>query len=150
MNIIKRLIYSSLLVLPLVGFVGLASERAMAAAPSSTVCQTLGSDNSCTTAPANGIDIYKLVRSIVSILSLIVGVAAIIMIVIGGFKFITSGGDPTKVKSARSTLLYALIGIVVAVSAQLLVTVVFNQASTLDTTTATQASPNTHGPVKAN
>jgi len=59
--------------------------------------------------------------TIVNILSLIVGIAAVIMIIIGGLKYVTSNGDSNSISSAKNTLLYALIGLFVAAIAQLLV-----------------------------
>lgn len=41
--------------------------------------------------------------------------AAFIMLVIGGFKFLTSGGDSKAVESARNTITYAIIGLVALV-----------------------------------
>lgn len=52
------------------------------------------------------------------IVATLVGVAAVIMIIIGGFKYITSTGDPNSVNSAKNTILYAVIGLVIALSAQ--------------------------------
>ena len=52
------------------------------------------------------------------ILGIVVGIAAVIMIIIAGFKYITSGGDPNGVNSAKNTILYAVIGLVIALSAQ--------------------------------
>jgi hypothetical protein len=68
------------------------------------------------------------INGIVRILSYILGAAAIIVIIIGGFKFITSGGDANKVSSAKSTIVYALIGLAIAVFAQFLVHFVINTA----------------------
>ncbi len=61
------------------------------------------------------------VGAIVNILSVIVGIAAVIMIIIGGFRFITSGGDSGRITSARQTIVYALIGLVIAISAETIV-----------------------------
>lgn len=55
------------------------------------------------------------------IVSAIVGVAAVIMIMVGGFKYVTSTGDPNSVNSAKNTILYAVVGIAVAASAQIIV-----------------------------
>ena len=65
----------------------------------------------------------------VQILSLVVGIAAVIMIMVGGFKYITSGGESGKVANAKSTLIYALIGLAVAALAQLLVHFVLFQTT---------------------
>lgn len=48
------------------------------------------------------------------------GVALFLMLVTGGFKFITAGGDPKAVESAKQTLTYAILGIVFVASAFLI------------------------------
>lgn len=65
--------------------------------------------------------IPNVVGNIITILSYIVGVAAIIMIIWAGFRYITSGGDSNKVSQAKNTLIYALVGVVIAILAQALV-----------------------------
>lgn len=52
-----------------------------------------------------------------SVLLFIVGAIAVIMLIIGGLKYVVSGGDASKVQSAKNTILYALVGIVVAILA---------------------------------
>ena len=69
------------------------------------------------------------ISAAVTILSIIVGVVAVIMVILGGFKYITSGGDSGKVASAKSTLVYALIGLAVAALAQLIVHFVLFQSN---------------------
>jgi hypothetical protein len=59
----------------------------------------------------------------------IVGVAAVIMIIIGGFRYITSSGDSASVNSAKNTILYAIIGLVIVALAQVIVRFVLNQVS---------------------
>lgn len=63
-------------------------------------------------------DVLKLV---VQIISVIAGVAAVIMIIIGGLRYITSGGDSSKVASAKSAIIYAIIGLVIVALAQIIV-----------------------------
>lgn len=69
------------------------------------------------------------VHTVINLFSAIVGLAAVIMIIIGGLKYITSGGDASKLTSAKNTILYALIGLVVAAVAQMLVHFVFTVAA---------------------
>jgi hypothetical protein len=52
---------------------------------------------------------------------MVVGVIAVIMIIIGGLKYVTSGGDSSAVGSAKNTIIYALVGLVVVALAQALV-----------------------------
>ncbi|MGH7241500.1 MAG: pilin [Candidatus Saccharimonadales bacterium] len=69
-----------------------------------------------------------LTQGILKIVSYIAGLVAIIMIIVSGFRYITSGGDPGKVGSAKGALLGAIIGLVVAVMAQLIVHIVLSNA----------------------
>lgn len=73
--------------------------------------------------------VAKLASGIVSTFSIVVGVAAVIMIIYGGFRYITSGGDSSRVGNAKNTLIYAIVGLVVVALAQLIVHFVLNQAS---------------------
>ncbi len=71
----------------------------------------------------------KIIQLVVNILSFIIGITAVIMIMVSGFKYITSGGDASKVSSAKSTLIYALIGLVVVALAQFIVQYVFDKVT---------------------
>lgn len=74
--------------------------------------------------------INGVVSSIVNILSYIVGIVAVIMIIVSGIKFATVGGDSSKAASARTTLIYALIGVAIAALAQVLVRFVLSASNT--------------------
>ncbi len=83
-----------------------------------------GDINCSTDAQGNAIQggnvssVNSLVTTIINIFSVAVGIIAVIMIIWGGVKFITSGGDSTKVTSARNTIIYAIIGLVIVALAQ--------------------------------
>jgi TRAP-type C4-dicarboxylate transport system permease small subunit len=65
--------------------------------------------------------INNLVKTIVNLLSAVVGIVAVIMIIVGGFRYVTSGGNDTSVTAAKNTILYAIIGLVVVALAQIIV-----------------------------
>jgi len=65
--------------------------------------------------------INDLIADVINIFSLVVGVVSVFMIIIGGFKYITSGGDSNNVASAKNTILYAIIGLVIVALAQTIV-----------------------------
>lgn len=77
------------------------------------------------TTSANGVN--KIIGTVVNILSIIVGIVAVIMIIIGGFRFVLSGGDSNNTNSARNTIIYAIVGLVVVAVAQILVRYVLNR-----------------------
>jgi hypothetical protein len=79
---------------------------------SSAVCQDNGSPTNPLIGP-NG-----LLLKVSAIIALIAGAAAIIVILISGLSFITSGGDPAKAQKARGALIGAIVGLVVIVLAE--------------------------------
>ena len=65
--------------------------------------------------------INHLVKQIINILSAIVGIVAVVMIIFGGLRYITSGGNDANVTSAKNTILYAIIGLIIVALAQIIV-----------------------------
>lgn len=59
----------------------------------------------------------KIFTNILKLIWPIVGGLAAVMIVVAGIVFITANGDPEKIKTARTSLIWAVIGIVVAILA---------------------------------
>lgn len=56
-------------------------------------------------------------RTITNVLLFIIGAVSVIMLIIGGIRYTTSQGDQGAVQSAKNTILYAIVGIVVALLA---------------------------------
>lgn len=81
----------------------------------------------------NGADPSKglgpLAAKVVNFFTIVVGAIAIIMVIFGGFRYITSGGDSGKVGSAKNTLIYAIVGLIIVALAQILVHFVINTAT---------------------
>jgi cytochrome bd-type quinol oxidase subunit 2 len=65
--------------------------------------------------------VNNLLTTVINIFSLVVGVIAVVMIIIGGLKYITSGGESSNITGAKNTILYAVIGLVVVALAQFIV-----------------------------
>lgn len=61
--------------------------------------------------PARIKDLEVIFRNILNIVVRFAGIAAFIMIIIGGFQYLTAGGDPKKAESAKNTLTYAILGL---------------------------------------
>ncbi len=70
-----------------------------------------------------------LIKLVINIFSLVVGVVSVIMIIIGGLKYITSSGDSNNVTNAKNTILYAVVGLVVVALAQFIVKFVLSKAA---------------------
>lgn len=99
----------------------------------SNLCQgaSLQVDSSpdCSTTTEGTSQINHIITVIINLFSLVVGVVSVIMIIIGGFKYITSGGDSSNVQSAKNTIIYALIGLVIVALAQFIVQFVLNKVT---------------------
>jgi hypothetical protein len=66
-------------------------------------------------------------QTIVNILLFIVGAISVIMLIVGGIRYVVSGGDQSAVTGAKNTILYAIVGIVVAFLAYAAVNFVVTQ-----------------------
>ncbi len=69
----------------------------------------------------------QLIADVVNFISVVVGILAVIMIIYGGFRYITSAGNPENTKTARNIILYALIGLVIVALAQIIVKFVLSK-----------------------
>lgn len=70
--------------------------------------------------PAQISDIVDILKNIISLLAPAAAIALLAMLLVGGFQFITSGGDPKAAAAARATLTYAVIGIILVVAVWLI------------------------------
>lgn len=83
----------------------------------------------CENQDKSGERVDNLVKTVVNVISWVVGIVSVIMIIIGGLKYITSSGDSANVTSAKNTILYAIIGLVVVAFAQIIVRFVLDTAT---------------------
>lgn len=90
-------------------------------AAESATCAARTSDNPLT---GNG-TLYK----ISLIVSVVAGVVAVIVILLSGYRYITSGGDSQKAATAKNTLVGALVGLAVISLAQLIISTVVRSIS---------------------
>ena len=68
-----------------------------------------------------------LINTISSVILLLVGIVAVLFLIIGGFRYITASGVPEQVQSAKGTIMYAIIGIMVALLSYAIVQYVITQ-----------------------
>jgi heme/copper-type cytochrome/quinol oxidase subunit 2 len=73
--------------------------------------------------------VNNLIHTIVNLLSAVVGIVAVIMIIFGGLRYITSGGNDSSVTGAKNTILYAIIGLIIVALAQVLVRFTLNKVT---------------------
>ncbi len=127
------------LALSISAFMMLSAPAALVAAPAMAQEPNIqnGLDaGTCLQTDAAGCDVgdpeekvNDIIATTINIFSLVVGVISVIMIIIGGLKYITSGGDSGNVSGAKNTILYAVIGLVVVALAQVIVRFVLQRVT---------------------
>lgn len=65
-------------------------------------------------------------KNIINVVITVLGLVAVLFVVIGGVNYTTSQGDPQKTKKARDTILYAILGVILAVLAYTIVNFVIS------------------------
>ena len=73
-----------------------------------------------------GSDLGVFFGKITNALVYLIGAISVVMIIIGGLRYVLSNGDPKSTESAKNTILYAVIGLIVAIAAFAIVTFVTN------------------------
>jgi glucose uptake protein GlcU len=82
----------------------------------SQVCSAQGNENATSMA-----------QKVTTTLLFILGIISVIMIIVGGIRYTTSNGDASRVKAAKDTITYSVVGLVVALLAYSIVTFVANR-----------------------
>ncbi len=70
----------------------------------------------CGTSCGNA-SISAIFGQIANALIFLVGAVSVIMIIVGGLRYVLSNGDSTSTKGAKDTIMFAVIGIIVAIAA---------------------------------
>lgn len=106
------------------GFIGFVAPSANVYADAKEeACNAIG------TCSNGGERISNIIKTVINVLSAVGGMIAVILIIIGGVKYMTSGGDSNSASNARNTILYAVVGLIVVAFAQIIVQFVLQQAS---------------------
>lgn len=62
-------------------------------------------------------DLPAMIQNIINVLLFLIGTISVVMIIVGGIRYVTSNGDQAQVKAAKDTIMYAVVGVVVALLA---------------------------------
>jgi len=89
-------------------------------------CIRQGADGVGSTGSSSS-SVSDIAATISNIMLFVLGAVAVIMIVVGGIRYATSNGDQSAVKGAKDTILYAVVGLIVALIAYAIVNFVINQ-----------------------
>lgn len=116
-----QLLIAGCMTLAIVGFAIPATAASFDLVPA---CQDHADAAVCSDANAKKNTIYGpdgIITKIANIIAIIVGIAAVIVIMVAGIQYMLSTGDPTKVNNAKNAIIYAVVGLVVAVFARTIV-----------------------------
>lgn len=128
-KILNKLMISAAL---MSGFTLFAVPQPVAAQSKADICEGIGltgGGNGCAT-PAGGTTVETTITRIINLLSVVIGIIAVVMIIIGGLKYIMSSGDSNSINSAKNTVLFAIVGLVIVALAQAIVRFVLNRVVT--------------------
>jgi hypothetical protein len=122
-RLLPIILFLTIILVPL-GIVQPAAALINSSSSQTAACQGINVDqdsNACTADGDSASGLGGIIKDVLDILSIVVGVAAIIMIIIGGFRYVLSGGDSNSTSGAKNTIIFAIVGLVIAVLAQVLV-----------------------------
>ncbi len=128
-NILTIMAVSAALLAP-VFTVGIANAQIQEQLCQGAAIDQPGSGGGCNNVDDAGSSVQKVASDVINLLSWVVGVISVIMIIVGGFRYITSGGASDKVTGAKNTIIYAIIGLIIVALAQFIVNFVL--AKTID------------------
>lgn len=93
-------------------------------------------DAACTGVAVTGVNcgegeegLTSTIEAVINILLFVIGAGAVVMLVIGALRYTLSAGDAQAAASAKNTIMYAIIGIIVAVLAFAIANYIFDQVS---------------------
>ena len=123
-------ILASLLALPVIAF-GVTTLVADSASAQLDLESGINSAKG-TGAPDNVTEDDGLIKKVVNLLLWAIGIISVIMIIIGGIRYAISNGDSNQVTAAKNTIMYAVIGLVIAIFAYAIVNFVLFQTAGID------------------
>jgi hypothetical protein len=143
MNIAKNqtvlgMLIAAALLLSAIAFTVVMPRSLHAASPQQNACEGTGGEwkPATETVPAHCVSdatqagtvtVESALKTVVNVLLFVIGAVSVIMIVIGGIKYTTSNGDSSAVTSAKNTILYSVVGLVIALMAYAIINFVLEQ-----------------------
>ncbi len=116
-SFMKKVSRSLLLVPLVVAGVAFATPAVVHAQGCDDVSTGLGGGADCAKPTNAAEELFgenSIFQTVTNILLFLIGAISVIMLIIGGIRYVVSGGDQTSITSAKNTILYAIIGIIVA------------------------------------
>ena len=128
MNLVRNTIVTTLIaVFAVLGLAALPATTSYASSPADEINKGLkaaGKDEKCDNSDCT---LSGNIKTVVNVLLFIIGTLSVIMIIIGGIRYTASNGDSSLITSAKNTILYAVIGLIVALLAYAIVNFIVDQ-----------------------
>lgn len=125
----KKCIFIGLILLATVFSVSSVSAQEIFTNAKQEACKGAALDDGGKCNDQAGTTLTETLANVIELLSVLVGIIAVIMIIVGGLRYVLSSGDSGRVGSAKNTIIFALIGLVFVALAQLIVRFVLNTAT---------------------
>lgn len=90
------------------------------------VCTTDGSERCATGLPTVAADSASL-HTILAVVFAVIGALCVLLVIVGALRLLEAQGNPDSVKKGRNTIVYALVGLVLALSAEVIVALVLGK-----------------------
>jgi len=124
----KKITYSAISLIFLISVFGLANHLVFASDAvsnglNSTACSVDKSNPYCAvqSSGTSSDPLTNTISKVTTLAALAGGIIAVFFVIYGGFRYVISNGDSDKTASARNTIFYAVIGMVVIVAAQIII-----------------------------
>ena len=136
-RIINSITAGLIAVVGVVGLAGLNARPAYAAsqAPDNSaawaakrgVNGTGTQNNSCGADGKQTCGLADVIKDVINVLLFIIGALSVIMIIVGGIRYVISNGDSSQITSAKNTIMYAVFGLIIALLAYAIVNFIVTQ-----------------------
>lgn len=124
----KRILTLVLVMAMAVGVFSFMLSGEVLASSKDQVCQGVNAASGGAGCTGGTTDINRVITVALNLMSVVIGIIAVVMLMVAGYKYITAGGDSGNITSAKHTIVYALIGLVVVALAQFIVQFVLDKA----------------------
>ena len=126
-NKLKSILISTLMVAVMVFGVSIIYQTGnieIVGAVNSEITSGMNATSAGTSTPT---DANVVIKNVTNIMFFIIGAVSVIMLIYGGIRYTTSGGNANSVTAAKNTIMYSIVGLVIAILAFAVVQFVVNQ-----------------------
>ena len=126
-NKLKSILISTLTVAVMVFGVSIIYQTGnteIVGAINSEITSGMNATSAGTSTPTNA---NVVIKNVTNTMFFIIGAVSVIMLIYGGIRYTTSGGNANSVTAAKNTIMYSIVGLVIAILAFAVVQFVVNQ-----------------------